>query len=660
MSEQDSEGTVNLVIGTAGHIDHGKSSLVHRLTGKHPSRLKEEIERGMTIDIGFSEWKISERMTAGIIDVPGHERFVRNMVAGAAGIDLVLLVVAADDGVMQQTREHLHILRLLGIPMGLTVVTKIDAVDRDLLEIVLEDLRGFLHGTFLEAAPIVPVSNVTGEGIDGLRATILDMLAKVPRRSFEGVFRMPINRSFSVKGHGTVVTGVPVSGRIGLGDELEILPKSIPVRVRGIQVHHHPAEAAQAGHRTAINVTDAAYKDIRRGDVVAARGFFTSSTLLEARLEYLDIFEKPLASGANVRFHSGTADVGGKVVLLDKESLLPGEDGLVQIRLEEPVVVAAGDRYIVRLASPVVTLGGGVVVGETRRRFKRFREWLNQNIEQKEAHLGDPIGYLEYVVRSQGTTAADIEEIAKGVKEDVPAVRERLKVLHGEGAVRDLGRERFWIHQDMFDRAVVETSQALLELHKSERLQAGFHLTQLTKATKFSTELVEAVVQELVQRKKVEVLDQKLVRHREWTGGLSQEDYKVVTKIADMHAAEPFGAPIFSEIVAAVGKAEKKVKELVTYLVQMGKLVPIAPDLALDVGAVAQAERLLVLRIKKGGPMPSAEFKDVINASRKYVIPLLEYFDKKGITKRQGNERVLTPGWEKFALPSTLEAASAV
>lgn len=637
---------VNVVIGTAGHIDHGKSSLVHRLTGKHPSRLREEIERGMTIDIGFSEWKITDTLTAGFIDVPGHEKFVRNMVAGAAGVDLALLVIAADDGIMQQTREHVQIMRLLGIKRGITVVTKVDAVDKEMVELVIEEIREYLAGTFLESAPIMKVSNITGEGIEALQDAVKAALSEIPRRSDGGIFRMPINRSFSVKGHGTVVTGVPTSGKVSIGDDLEILPRGSEVRVRGIHVHHEPAQEARAGHRVALNVTDVNWKEVQRGDVIATRGYFAASRLLEARFEYLDHFEAPMENNLDVRVHTGTAEVGGHIVILDKKSILPGETALVQLRLEEPVVVAAGDRYIARLASPVMTLGGGTIVGETKWRFKRFREWVNENIVQKEAHLDDPMGYLEFVVRSQGTSPATVEDIAKNVKGDVEDTRRRLLELSKSGDVVAIDRERLWLHQDMFLRAMNETSAALLELHKVERLKAGFQNTQLVKSTKLREELVDAVILRLAEKKKVEVLQDRLVRHREWTGGLSAEDYRLVTKIADLHAAEFFGAPILSELTAALAKPEKKVKELLNYLFQMGQLIPLNADLALHQRAVAHAERLLIDRIKTGGPMPSAEFKDIINASRKYVIPLLEYFDKKGITRRDGNVRHLAAGWE--------------
>ena len=647
---------VNVVIGTAGHIDHGKSSLIERLTGTHPSRLKEERARGMTIDIGYAEFPVSEEVTAGIIDVPGHEKFIRNMVAGASGVDFVLLVIAADDGVMPQTREHLQIMKILGIEHGMTVLTKTDAVDEELLELVQEEVRDYLAGTFLGEAPLIPVSNVTGEGIDLVAAELRRRLVSVRPREATGAFRMPIQRAFSIKGHGTVVTGVPTSGVVRVGDELELLPRGVKTRVRGIQVHHEPARQASTGHRAALNVADVSYRDVRRGDVVAAPGVFGSANLLEARLNYLDHFETPLRNATPIRFHAGTADVGGRVVLLDHDVLLPGDGGLVQLRLDEPVVIAVGDPFVLRMASPMVTLGGGRVLGETRWRFKRFRQWLNETLQSKEEHVGDRKGYLEYVIKSHGKRLVKADELVRQVWRTESEVLADLAELEASGAAKKIERDKAWIHADMFKAAGRDALEALMSLHDAERLTAGFHPSAIAKAAKMSIPLAEAIVADLIARTKVESLPGGLVRHKKFTGGLPREDYRLVKEIEAMHETEFFGSPIRSEIVSALGRPAKKVKELMNYLFQMGVLVPISEDLALHVRAMQEAEIRLVRRILEGGPMPSKEFKDVIGASRKYVIPILEFFDKKGITKRDGNERVLVDRWEKKAYPPTLEA----
>jgi selenocysteine-specific elongation factor len=656
MNDSATPTLIRAVIGTAGHIDHGKSSLIESLTGTHPSRLKEEQERGMTIDIGYAELDLGNGSSAGIIDVPGHEKFIRNMVAGASGVDFAMLVVAADDGVMPQTREHLQIMRLLGIEQGITVLSKIDAVDAELVELVEDDLREYLVGTFLEDKPIFRISNQTGEGIDALRDHLREAIPALPERDGGGVFRMPIQRAFSVKGHGTVVTGVPVSGTVRQGDELELLPSGSKVRVRGLQVHHAPAQEARIGHRTALNLSDVSFRDIDRGDVLAEAGLFSSASMLEARFEYLDHHPKPLENDAPVRFHAGTADIGGRIVLLDRKVMLPGESGLIQIRLEEPVVIAAKDRFVLRLASPVITLGGGLVVGESKWKFKRFRDWLNENIEAKERRLEDETDYLAYVVRSQGRVLTARAELVRMLKETSDRIDDRLAQLVERGELLLLGKERRAIHRDMYEEAEKLVSLHHLALHKAERLQAGFHPAQIAKSARLNADLVEAIIDGLEARKKVERLDRGLVRHKEWSGGLSKEDMGLVQTIERLHQEELFAAPIFSEIVAAVGKPDKKVKELVHYLHQMGLLIHLTPDLSLHRDAVLDAERRLVERLSSGGAMPSKEFKDIIGASRKYVIPLLEYFDKRQVTKRVGNDRQLVDGWENRVDPSTLEA----
>ena len=647
---------VSLVLGTAGHIDHGKSSLVEQLTGTHPSRLKEEQERGMTIDVGYAEFQVNDGLTAGIIDVPGHERFIRNMVAGASGMDFVILVIAADDGVMTQTKEHLQILELLGIDRGMTVLTKIDAVDEELLELVQEDVQDYLKGTFLADAPFVKVSNTTGIGIDDVKATLRSCLVDLPARHVEGVFRMPIQRSFSIKGHGTVVTGVPISGSIEIGTELEVLPGGLKTRVRGIQVHHIPADSAHAGHRTAINVVDIKAKEISRGDVVASRDYFSSTKLIEARLKYLDHFEVPMRNRMPIRLHCGTVDVGGEVVLLDREVLLPGDAGLVQLLLDEEVVIAAGDPFVLRLASPVVTLGGGKILGETKWKFKRFKDWLTENIENKENHLEDKLGYLEYVIRSAGRKSSRIDELCRAVKLSADELKMKIGDLMATGRVVELEKSKAWVHQDLFKDLIKYIDKGLLAMHEAEGLVAGFQNNQIVKHLKLELTVVEKVVSELVQRGKLEVLGGGQFRHKKFTGGLTKEDMRLVKEIEVMHSTELFLVPVRSVVASQLGKTEKKIKELMIWLHQMGILVPVSNELSLHADAIKKAEEVLIRHLKEVGVITALDFKDLIGASRKYAIPILEYFDKKGLTKRNDNERSLVDGWEKRVADSTLAA----
>ncbi|MBI5361993.1 MAG: selenocysteine-specific translation elongation factor, partial [Planctomycetes bacterium] len=405
-----------IVIGTAGHIDHGKSTLVKTLTGIDPDRLKEEQERGMTIDLGFARFALPDGRKVGIVDVPGHERFVKNMVAGATGIDLVVLVVAADDGVMPQTREHVAILSILGVRRGLVALTKIDMVEPGLVELATEDVRSTLHGTFLEDAPILPLSSITGVGLDEFKRVLFRMASETPPRSDAGVFRMPIQRVFSAHGFGTIVTGIPVSGSVAVGDVIEVLPKGLKSKVRGIQAYGESTDKARAGHSCALNLADVDHKDVVRGNVAAAPGFFRPVQMVGARFTALATNAKPIENRTQIRLHTGTAECVGEVVLLDQEAIEPGAEGLVQLRLDEPVVCAPGDRFVLRLASPTVTLGGGVILEESKHRLKRFKSFVVDELSRAAQGLDSPRELLEVVLSRAKPGLLAVEPLAVEIK----------------------------------------------------------------------------------------------------------------------------------------------------------------------------------------------------------------------------------------------------
>ncbi|MGD0090332.1 MAG: selenocysteine-specific translation elongation factor, partial [Planctomycetota bacterium] len=394
------EHIFNVVLGTAGHIDHGKSTLVQALTGIHPDRLKEEQERGITIDLGFAPLELSNGLCAGIIDVPGHERFIKNMVAGATGIDFVMLVVAADDGVMAQTREHLQIIQLLGVRDGLTVITKKDLVEPDYLALVLEDVKALEAGSFLESRPVVIVSCKTGEGIAELKALLEAALAQVRRRAASGPFRMPIQRVFAKEGFGTVVTGVPLSGQVAIGDTLEVLPPGHQGRVKGLHAYNHPITHGQAGHSTAVNLHGPQIdkQELTRGMVVVTPGVFLPCRLVTARLTHLPGLPRPLKHRAPVRFHAGTAEVQGKVLLLEGDLMAPGTSGWIQVLLAEPVVLAPGDRFILRHQTPMVTLGGGEVLDVAPHKRKRAQPAVFAELQQRLDCLNEPAALAAHIL----------------------------------------------------------------------------------------------------------------------------------------------------------------------------------------------------------------------------------------------------------------------
>jgi len=426
----------NVVVGTAGHIDHGKSSLVKHLTGIDPDRLPEERDRGLTIDLGFAPMKLTSGETIGIIDVPGHERFIKNMVAGASGIDLVILVVAADDSVMPQTREHLDIMTLLGVSRGLIAVNKIDLVEGDLVELVKEEIAETVRGTFLEDAPMIPVSAQTGEGIEDLREAVESHIRGLPPRDEGGVFRMPIQRVFSARGHGTVITGVPTSGHVEPGDRLEVLPLSKSGRVRGLQAYKVTVDRARAGHSTAINLTDIDYRAVHRGMVAATPGYFRATTMVEVRLRALEGIRAPLYSQMPVRFHSGTSEEVGKLYLLDCKSLAAGDEALAQVRLASPVVVAPGDHYVIRQESPMITLGGGEILDRSRWRLKTGKDHVIDALSRKEAALGSPEEFIASVVVEDPFQKISIEEICHRAALGKDEGKDHLDRLVERGVIR--------------------------------------------------------------------------------------------------------------------------------------------------------------------------------------------------------------------------------
>ncbi len=362
-----------IILGTAGHIDHGKTSLIKAVTGTDTDRLKEEKERGITIELGFAALDLPSGQHLGIVDVPGHEKFVKNMVAGATGIDIVVMVIAADEGVMPQTREHMEICTLLGVQYGMVAVTKIDMVDEEWLELALEDIRDFVRGTFLEDAPMAPVSSLTAEGIPEFIEILDELAAKIPERPPSDLFRLPIDRVFTMKGFGTVITGTLISGRVQVGDTIMIYPSGITSKVRGIQVHNKSADDARAGMRTAINFQGLEKEAISRGEVLSKPSTLEASYMVDVSLHYLASNKKPIKNRTRVRFHTGTSEVLGNLILLDREELAPGEEAIIQLRLDSPVALVKDDRFVIRSYSPIYTIGGGVVLNPIPLKHKRLK-----------------------------------------------------------------------------------------------------------------------------------------------------------------------------------------------------------------------------------------------------------------------------------------------
>ncbi len=630
-----------IVIGTAGHIDHGKSSLVRALTGVDPDRLKEEKERGLTIDLGFAPLALPDGRTVGIIDVPGHERFVRNMVAGATGLDLVVLVVAADDGVMPQTREHLDIMGLLGVRRGLIALNKVDMVEPGLVELAEEDVRAAVQGTFLESAPILRVSARTGQGVEELRAAIVELALATAPRSAEGIFRLPIQRVFSKPGFGTVVTGVPVSGTVRIGDVLEILPAGVRGKVRGLHAYGKATDVARAGHSTAINLADVDTEFVVRGHVAAAPDFFSPVRMVAARLRVLRSLGRPVTDRMEVRLHTGTADPLGELVLLDHEVLQPGEEGLVQVRLSEPLVCAPGDAFILRLASPSVTLGGGRIVEESRHRLKRFKGFVIEELSRQAQALGDPAALLETTLARMGATLVPVAELAQAIKQPLEVTQALLERLYKEKRARALPPKNGWIHADKLEQSLVKLRGALSKWFAENALRRVMEVIELRRLTGLEAEFLDALIDEEARRG-------RLVRH---PGGLVAPAGREVklddasaalrTKLLALLEARAYQPPMVEELAGLLGAPAKDLSRLIALCADEGSLQKICPEFVMATTTVEKVKQLVVENCTKHGHLEIPELRDALGTTRKYLIPLLEYFDSKGVTTRLGANRVL-------------------
>jgi len=630
-----------IVIGTAGHIDHGKSTLVQALTGIDPDRWEEEKERGMTIDLGFARLDLPDGRTVGIVDVPGHERFVRNMVAGATGIDLVVLVVAADDGVMPQTREHLAIMELVGVARGFVALTKVDLVEEEMVELAEEEVRETLSGTFLDGAPIVRVSAIAGVGLDELRAELARQADETPPRPTEGVFRMPVQRVFSVRGFGTVLTGIPVSGAVDVGTTLEVLPSGQRGKLRGIQAYHDKVGTARAGHSAALNLADVDHRAVSRGDVVATPGFFQALTMVGGKLRTLRDLDRPVLNRMQVRVHTGTADALGELVLLDAAELGPEQECLVQFRMTEPLVCAPGDRFVARLASPVVTLGGGVILEESRYRLKRFKTFVIDELERQASSLGSPVSLLEAQLARHPDRWVPLEELAVVLKRAKLETAALLGELEGQGRASSPGPGVRWIHADTLALSLEQVRDAVNEYFEANPNRRKIDVRELRSSTRFEPNFLAVLLELLEEQGEVSLEAGGMVVPKGREVVLDEETAALrgrVLEALDRAGFQPPPADALREDLAVGGDQLKRVLEL---LVDEGEVVHLGADLFMTSGPHGAAREAVVENCERNGQLEIPELRDRLGTTRKYLIPLLEHFDSVGLTARRGGGRVL-------------------
>ncbi len=630
-----------VVLGTAGHIDHGKTTLIKALTGVDTDRLKEEKERGITIELGFTFMALPSGFKISIVDVPGHEKFVRHMVAGATGIDLVALIIAADEGVMPQTREHLDICKLLRVKNGLIALTKIDLVEKDWLDLVKEEIREFVKGTFLEEAAIVPVSSTTGEGIPGLVAEIDRLAQEVEERSPEGLLRLPIDRVFTMKGFGTVITGTIIAGKVSVGDTLEVLPKGLEAKVRGIQAHGEPVESATAGLRVGINLQGLEKAIVDRGNALALAQTLKPTSVLDSTFQLLPGIPKSLKNRTRVRFHVGTTEALGRVIILDREEIKPGEKAFLQLRLEEPVVALPGDRFVIRSYSPVFTIGGGEILDAFPTRHKRLSEQLKEEMATLENGSDDEKIRLRLL--KAGPAGLSWPELVMRSNLLPSKLKPLVDHLVAKGGVLRFNGDRLrFLHPQVMDVLKRFSLDYLKEFHQKNPLQTGAMKEELKSKLppQVDVRLFNHLLSSLIEEKKI-LAEKETLRLFSYTISLKAEEKDLHKKIVLLFAKARLQPPTVKEVVAELRASENELKPVLQLLTKEGTLVKVKDDLYFHRQSLEELEGRVVTFLQQNKEMTPAQFKEVSQVSRKFAIPLLEHFDGKKLTMRIGDKRVL-------------------
>jgi selenocysteine-specific elongation factor len=620
----------SFVVGTAGHIDHGKSTLVKALTQIDPDRLEEEKRRGMTIDLGFAYMQLPSGRRVGIVDVPGHQRFLKNMLAGVHGMDAVLLVIAADEGPMPQTREHLAIIDLLGIEHGLVVLSKADLVDAAWLDLVRDDVAQVLAGSSLQGAPIVAVSSSTGAGLDQLRAALDAELAKTAPRPDLGRPRLPVDRSFAMSGFGTVVTGTLVGGALRQGAELALLPDGRRVRVRGLQQHNRPVEEARPGSRTAVNLSGLDHSEVRRGDVLALPGALPASRRLDARLVVLPGVQ-PLRHHQRLLMYHETAEVMIELTLLDGDELRAGASGWVQLYATEPVVALDGDRFILRVPSPAATVAGGVIVDSAPRRHRRRDAAVLEELAARERADPGTAAVLELSKHSWGMLDT---ALAGRLGLSSARTKEILAPLLERGALRRLGPR--WLTRDQWERSVSRVLGGLDAYHEGQPLRRGMPKEELRSRTGIPAELFAELLAVLAAEGKVVERGGEVsaATHRPAVG--AEQETAIGAFVAELEV-QPFNPPPLSDLV----RRYQLTPALLQYLVADGRVVRVNDETAFARSAYDDAVRRLREHLTEHRTLTVAAARDVLGSSRRYVLPLLEWLDAQKITRRVGDDRIL-------------------
>jgi selenocysteine-specific elongation factor len=631
----------HVVLGTAGHVDHGKTALIKALTGTDTDRLKEEKERGITIELGFASLKLPSGKTLGIVDVPGHEKFIKHMVSGAAGIDLVMMIIAADEGIMPQTKEHLHICSLLGIRSGLVALTKIDMVENDWLELVKTEIQDFLKGTFLEGVPVIPVSALKQKGIDELTAALDTVVQNIPKKNDCGIFRLPVDRVFTMKGFGTVVTGTLISDSISVGEDVLILPEEISARIRGIQVHNQPTQEATAGQRTAINLQGIEKESLQRGDVLARPGTVVPTTRLDVFIEYLKNNAKSLKNRTLARLHTGASEIIARVILIEKDELAPGEKGFAQLILEKKDVVVTGDRFVLRSYSPITTIGGGLIIDPLPPKHKR----LNKKVIEELATLlnGTLPKKIEVILERAGFAGTNLRHLVFRLGTNAKNIKEELQsILSQKSALITDKEETNIISASFYEKLAQSAAEIISQYQKKNPLREGISKEELKASLgrDISPKLFFMLLQNLTANKTIEV-DKETVRLFGHKVTLADDLNSIRQEILKIYNEAGLTPSSFKDVINNFQDKKTEAQNIIKLLLKEGSLIKINEELIFTREALDNLRKNYKALLVKEGKATPVSFKELTGLSRKYIIPLMEYFDTDKLTMRVGDHRIL-------------------
>ena len=631
----------HFVLGTAGHVDHGKTSLIKALTGTDTDRLKEEKKRGITIELGFASLALPCGHTLGIVDVPGHEKFIKHMVAGAAGIDLVLMVIAADEGIMPQTKEHLQICSLLGIATGLVALTKIDLVEKDWLELVRSEITDYLQDTFLAEAPIVPVSAVKENGIPELLDEIDKIVRRLQEKNDDGIFRLPVDRIFTIKGFGTVVTGTLISDKIKVGEDVQILPENISTRIRGIQVHNQPAEEAFSGQRTALNLQGVDKATLARGSVLVRPQTLRPTKRLDVFFEYLASNTRKLKNRSLVRLHTGTTEIMTRIVLLDADELSPGEKSFAQLILADEDVVVTGDHFVLRSYSPITTIGGGRILDPLPGKHKRKNKIILDDLQiLQSGALPEKISVL---LERAGFNGINVRSLAFRLGVHVKKIREALEKLFSDRqAILLSGDDTTALSSYLYAQMEDLLMKSLADYHQNNPLKEGISKEELKAALAdtVSAKLFNMVLASLGKRNLI-ASDKDNVRLASHLVQLAGEEDALRQSIVSTYTQARLTPPSLADVLNGFKNRKLKAQNIVKLMINDGELIKINEDLCFTREALTRLREEYKALLVRDGQATPATFKNLTGLSRKYIIPLMEYFDTSKLTVRVGDHRIL-------------------